>query len=168
MPGEDTSPKPVILQQILSFVLPVTALIIIPYLLEPDFTVWIDAQFLAGVVIIASGLLLLGVTISSIIRRGKGTLAPWSPARKLVVAGLYSRMRNPMITGVLVALLGESLSFHSSRIFIWTIGFFLINSIYFRLIEEPGLRKRFGTEYDEYAKNVPRWMPRMTPWNPEN
>jgi hypothetical protein len=30
--------------------------------------------------------------------------------------------------------------------------------------EEKGLEKRFGPEYIEYKKHVPRWFPRTTPW----
>jgi protein-S-isoprenylcysteine O-methyltransferase Ste14 len=33
-----------------------------------------------------------------------------------------------------------------------------------RLYEEPTLRKLFGPAYDEYRRNVPRWIPRFTPW----
>jgi protein-S-isoprenylcysteine O-methyltransferase Ste14 len=34
-----------------------------------------------------------------------------------------------------------------------------------RLYEEPTLRKMFGAQYEEYRRNVPRWIPRMSPWN---
>jgi hypothetical protein len=33
--------------------------------------------------------------------------------------------------------------------------------IYMPLVEEPGLLKRFGDEFEEYKKNVPRWLPRV-------
>ena len=33
--------------------------------------------------------------------------------------------------------------------------------------EEPGLEKRFGAEYVEYKRNVPRWIPRLKPWRPQ-
>lgn len=36
-----------------------------------------------------------------------------------------------------------------------------------RLYEEPVLTRKFGAEYDEYRRNVPRWLPRLTPWRPE-
>ena len=43
----------------------------------------------------------------------------------------------------------------------------IINMFYFPLSEEPGLRKRFGKEYEEYCKNVPRYIPRLAPWKPQ-
>jgi len=93
-------------------------------------------------------------------------LAPWSPTRKLVTNGIYAYVRNPMILGVFIVLIGESLTFHSINIFAWALVFFIINSIYFIVSEEPGLANRFGREYLEYKQNVPRWIPRLNPWMP--
>ncbi len=36
--------------------------------------------------------------------------------------------------------------------------------VYIPLIEEPGLARRFGDDYRLYKNNVPRWLPRLTPW----
>lgn len=99
---------------------------------------------------------------------GKGTLAPWDPTQELVASGPYAYVRNPMITGVVLILLAESLIFYSSALCIWAIVFACVNIIYFILSEEPGLRKRFGKEYEEYCKNVPRIVPRLTPWKRTN
>jgi protein-S-isoprenylcysteine O-methyltransferase Ste14 len=32
------------------------------------------------------------------------------------------------------------------------------------LYEEPKLRRLFGAEYDEYCRNVRRWVPRKHAW----
>lgn len=45
--------------------------------------------------------------------------------------------------------------------------FFTLNHFYFIFHKEPGLAKRFGEEYEEYCRNVPRWIPRWKPWQPE-
>jgi len=37
-------------------------------------------------------------------------------------------------------------------------------ALFARLYEEPTLRKMFGAEYEEYCQNVPRWLPRVRPW----
>jgi protein-S-isoprenylcysteine O-methyltransferase Ste14 len=104
------------------------------------------------------------ITISIFIRIGKGTLAPWSPTKKLVITGIYRYVRNPMIIGVLIVLIGESISILSLKILIWALIFFIINNIYFLFYEEPDLEKRFGNDYKEYKKNVPRWIPRFKPY----
>jgi protein-S-isoprenylcysteine O-methyltransferase Ste14 len=108
------------------------------------------------------------ITISTFIKIGKGTLAPWSPPEKLIVGGMYGYVRNPMIMGVLTVLTGESIAILSFNIFIWTVIFFIINNILFVLYEEPNLEKRFGNEYREYKNNVPRWIPRLKPFKPES
>jgi protein-S-isoprenylcysteine O-methyltransferase Ste14 len=36
-----------------------------------------------------------------------------------------------------------------------------VNLLYIPLIEEPGLGQRFGTAYQEYLRDVPRWIPRV-------
>jgi len=110
------------------------------------------------------GVTLVGTTIHLFIRDGKGTLALWAPPRALVVKGPYRYVRNPMIIGVLCILVGEALLAWSVILALWTLIFFAANTLYFPLIEEPKLRKRFGKEFDDYARSVPRWIPRLTPW----
>jgi len=95
---------------------------------------------------------------------GKGTLAPWEPPKKLVVRGVYLHVRNPMITGVLCILLGEAIFFGSWCLLAWFSFALILNLIYIPLSEEPGLVKRFGEDYVQYEQNVPRWIPRLTPW----
>jgi len=43
----------------------------------------------------------------------------------------------------------------------------LINAAYIPLLEEPMLVNRFGDDYVTYERNVPRWIPRLTPWEGE-
>jgi protein-S-isoprenylcysteine O-methyltransferase Ste14 len=107
------------------------------------------------------------LTISTFIKIGKGTLAPWSPTRQLIIGGMYGYVRNPMIMGVLTVLIGESISTLSLNIFIWAIAFFIINNIWYLVYEEPNLEKKFGNEYIKYKKNVRRWIPKVEPYKPE-
>ena len=117
-----------------------------------------------GAVFILLGLALMVWTNRLFITVGHGTLAPWNPPEKLVVRGVYRHIRNPMITGVFCILLGETIFFGSWWLLAW-FGFALIlNLIYIPLSEEPGLAKRFGDDYLRYKQNVPRWIPRVTPW----
>jgi len=119
-----------------------------------------------GVVLVALGLALVIWTATLFARIGKGTLAPWDPTARLVVAGPYRHVRNPMISGVLAVLLGEAALFGSLPLLVWFGAVFALNAIYFPLVEEPGLRERFGEDYERYRANVPRWLPRLRPWEP--
>jgi protein-S-isoprenylcysteine O-methyltransferase Ste14 len=116
--------------------------------------------------LIFSGLTLLAVTIRMFSKIGNGTLAPWAPTEELVVDGIYSRTRSPMISGVLIVLVGEVLLLSSIGIFLWFVFFAIVNHFYFIRFEEPGLLDRFGDAYQTYKENVPRWVPRRNPWKP--
>ena len=153
-----------VLKQIFSFILPITVLVIVPLWIERDWTTDIHLSVFWGSLIMLLGLAIMTVCISSFIRIGKGTLAPWSPTKKLVVRGPYRYVRNPMILGVLIVLLGEALALKSQNILIWAASFFVINTIYFMVYEEPDLEVRFGDEYREYKKHVSRWLPRQRPY----
>jgi protein-S-isoprenylcysteine O-methyltransferase Ste14 len=118
----------------------------------------------AGAVLISLGLALLAWTLALFAKVGRGTLAPGDPTTRLVVAGPYRHVRNPMISGVLAVLLGESAVLASLPLFLWFAAVFAVNAVYFPLVEEPGLRRRFGAEYETYRASVPRWIPRLRPW----
>jgi protein-S-isoprenylcysteine O-methyltransferase Ste14 len=36
--------------------------------------------------------------------------------------------------------------------------------LFVRLYEEPTLRRMFGSDYEEYCRNVARWVPRLHAW----
>jgi protein-S-isoprenylcysteine O-methyltransferase Ste14 len=121
---------------------------------------------LAGPLLIAGGLALWAWTVRLLARIGRGTLAPWDPTSRLVVAGPYRHVRNPMITSVLAVLLGEACLFGSIGLLVWFAAFLAVNHGFFLVVEEPGLERRFGDEYRAYKSNVPRWIPRRRPWEP--
>jgi protein-S-isoprenylcysteine O-methyltransferase Ste14 len=119
---------------------------------------------IAGVPILLVGLMLFIWCVLLFARVGQGTLAPWDPTRRLVAVGPYRYMRNPMITGVATILAGEALLTGSRSIAIWLALFVVVNHLYFLTVEEPGLARRFGADYEAYRLHVPRWIPRLKPW----
>ena len=153
-----------VIKHLTSFLLPFTVLVLVPWYIEPAISVNSLFAFLIGFLFILTGLTALVITIGYFFTSGKGTLAPWFPTGKLVVKGLYAYVRNPMISGVLTVLTGESIAFLSIKILVWALLFFVLNNLYFLIYEEPNLEKRFGDEYVEYKKNVPQWIPRLTPY----
>jgi len=140
--------------------LPGMVTVVVPALLlaDADLAQWPLAAL--GAVLIAAGLGMIAWTVALFAGVGQGTLAPWDPTTRLVVRGPYRHVRNPMISGVLAVLLGEAALFGSLALLAWWAFVFALNAVYFVLIEEPGLRERFGAEYEAYAARVPRWLPR--------
>ena len=156
-------------------ILPGTALVFVPaaILWATAGTIWAgalagpaDPELWIGMVLLLPGLGLAAWTSRLFITIGEGTPAPWDPPQKLVVRGPYRFVRNPMITSVLIMLVAEALLFRSWPILDWMAAFWLINAAYFPLSEEKGLEARFGEDYRRYKANVPRWIPRLTPWDP--
>jgi protein-S-isoprenylcysteine O-methyltransferase Ste14 len=146
--------------------LPFMATVVVPALLEWNAEVDFGPLFALGVLLVAVGLLLFVTTVALFARIGQGTLAPWDPTSKLVVRGPYRHVRNPMISGVLFVLLGDAALLGSPALLIWATAFLAVNAVYMPLVEEPGLKRRFGEDYETYAANVPRWLPRLRPWEP--
>lgn len=145
--------------------LPVNVLIVIPavilYFYGFECSAWSDWQTYPAILLLICGLILAIWTVILFRKIGKGTPAPWDPPKKLVIAGPYRYVRNPMLSGVFMILLAEAFYFQSFAITLWFLIFIAANLIYFPLSEEPGLRKRFGQEYEEYCRNVPRFIPRL-------
>ncbi len=148
--------------------LPFVVTVIIPFLLYKIGIHLIqippDLFKIGGITVYTLGISMQLYTTSLFGRYAQGTLAPWQPTQKLVIRGPYRYCRNPMITGVLMMLLGEALFFNALGIMVWACIFFAMNTAYFIFKEEPSMLARFGEAYTEYKKHVPRWVPRMRPY----
>jgi protein-S-isoprenylcysteine O-methyltransferase Ste14 len=144
---------------------PVAVTVVVPALVVWRTGSGIEALGLLGLPLIALGLLLVASTIRLFATIGRGTLAPWDPTTRLVVRGPYRYVRNPMISGVLFILLGEAALFGSLALLLWFGLALAVNAVYMPVFEEPGLERRFGEEYERYRAHVPRWIPRVRPWD---
>jgi protein-S-isoprenylcysteine O-methyltransferase Ste14 len=161
-----------ILRHALSIMLlPFVVVVVIPHWLLTAFTIidtsWNESMFIVwlprsfGAIIFMTGFALFCWCVFLFAKIGRGTLAPWDPARRLVAVGPYRFTRNPMISGVALMLMGQALFWGSWPVGLWAGLFIFINHIYFTASEEPGLEKRFGKDYRAYKENVPRWIPRL-------
>ena len=92
---------------------------------------------------------------------GGGTPAPYDPPRTLVACGVYKRVRNPMMIGVILVLLGEALISGSILVLVWCLVFVQGCLFLIPFWEEPDLERRFGENYLVYKRQVPRWIPKL-------
>jgi protein-S-isoprenylcysteine O-methyltransferase Ste14 len=97
---------------------------------------------------------------------GHGTPAPIAPPQRLVVVGFYRYVRNPMYSGFFVGWSGLWVDFGRANLAALTVASVAVVGVvlFVQLYEEPTLRKIFGAEYEEYCRNVRRWLPRMRAW----
>jgi protein-S-isoprenylcysteine O-methyltransferase Ste14 len=121
-----------------------------------------------GVMLIAAGALVLLDSFVRFAMQGLGTPAPVFPTRHLVVTGLYRYVRNPMYVAVVSVILGQSLVLGNLRVLGYGALVLLAFHLFVSLYEEPTLRATYGREYEDFCANVPRWIPRFTPWRPPN
>jgi len=122
-------------------------------------------QILLSAVLIAIGLVPILESVRRFILVGRGTLVPVAPPEHLVVSGFYRYVRNPMYVGVMLALSGEAILLWSRSLLIEAVFVFVGFNLLVLLYEEPSLTWRYADEYALYRKSVPRWLPRLTPWN---
>jgi protein-S-isoprenylcysteine O-methyltransferase Ste14 len=120
-----------------------------------------------GVVVVAGAALILAgaalvVRVAILFADiGRGTPAPFAPPKKFVVQGPFRRMRNPIYAGIFLAALGEALYTLSPALLLYAVVLLAVFHLNVMIIEEPGLRRRFGDLYDVYCAKVPRWIPRL-------
>jgi protein-S-isoprenylcysteine O-methyltransferase Ste14 len=69
-----------------------------------------------------------------------------------------------MYVAVVSAILGQALLFGSRPLLAYAATVWLLFHLFVLLYEEPTLRATFGDEYATFSANVPRWLPRLTPW----
>lgn len=123
------------------------------------------SMFLAGAVVLVLGELtrFWGVAYAGALTRVTGSVG--APA--LVVAGPFSYVRNPLYVGNILMYTGVGIMAGalSPWLVIAAAAYFIFQYSMIVSLEEEFLEKEFGEAYAEYRKNVPRFIPRLTPWS---
>ena len=123
----------------------------------------LDATRAVGILLIVAGLPGLVDSFARFALQGLGTPAPIAPTQNLVVTGLYRHVRNPIYVALVAVILGQAVLFGDQRLLVYGVLVWLAFHAFVVGYEEPALVHRFGTEYEDFRANVPRWIPRLTP-----
>jgi protein-S-isoprenylcysteine O-methyltransferase Ste14 len=138
---------------------PVAVTALVPWLLLPAHpAIAARAASLFGLAAIVCGALIYLRCAADFIFAGRGTPAPYDPPRFLVERGLYRFTRNPMYVGVVGAVAGEALLFHSRDLAVYALVLFVGFHLRVVYYEERVLRKTFGETFEAYCRRVPRWL----------
>jgi len=97
--------------------------------------------------------------------RGEGTPLPSATARRLVIAGPYRFVRNPMAVAGIAQGVAVGLMAGSWLVVVYALCGSLVWNAIIRPLEEADLAARFGDAYAEYAQAVGCWMPRLRPYD---
>jgi protein-S-isoprenylcysteine O-methyltransferase Ste14 len=142
---------------------------VIPFMIgrwQTQAPLWLPWRIL-GVLAIAAALPLLVHAFARFVIEGGGTPAPVAPTERLVVGGAYRYVRNPMYVAVVTTILGQALLLGDTRLLGYGVLVGLAFVAFVRVYEEPTLRRRYGEEYEAYRRDVPAWLPRLRPWDPQ-
>jgi protein-S-isoprenylcysteine O-methyltransferase Ste14 len=121
---------------------------------------------LAGVGLIAAGVVALVHAFVRFVEEGMGTPAPIAPTRYLVVGGLYRYVRNPMYLAVTAIIVGQALVLGRPGLLLYAVAVAGAMAAFAHGYEEPVLHRQFGAQYEAYRRAVPPWWPRRHPWQP--
>ena|ERR1035438_8845139 len=114
----------------------------------------------AAVPVIVAGVALYTWCVWNFAAVGRGTPGPWDAPSRVVAAGPYRWVRNPIYLAALLIVLAEAWLLESLRLLVYAG----VMAVFFHLFvigyEERTLRRRFGRGYLEYQRTVRRWIPR--------
>ncbi len=114
----------------------------------------------AALLLLVPGLLVLLSSVWQFVVRGRGTPAPFDPPVKFVRRGPYKWVRNPMHLALFALVGAEGLFFESWHVSVYWICLVCASHLLVVLHEEEALRRQFGAMYEDYKREVPRWLPR--------
>jgi protein-S-isoprenylcysteine O-methyltransferase Ste14 len=78
---------------------------------------------------------------------------------ELITTGPYAIVRHPIYTGFLALLLATGMAMSSLAATAGGFSFYILGTLLRTTREERLLRGAFGTEYEQYAKRVPAFIP---------
>lgn len=85
-------------------------------------------------------------------------------AKKLAVSGPYAYTRNPLYVGSFIMGVGITIAAGVWWLAILFAVLFLGIYLPVMRVEIGDMRRIFGAEFDDYEKNVPLFVPRLTKW----
>ena len=89
---------------------------------------------------------------------GLPELNPKHPLRGIVSTGIYSHVRHPRYANIVLGFIAFALLTGAAGIFLLAFVTFLLYLIVAPL-EERELREQYGSDYEAYARSVPRFLP---------
>ena len=113
----------------------------------------------ALVMIISNVMIVIGIIWIS-----RGWEQVYRSGGELVTTGIYTRMRHPQYSGIILAAAGFLIQWPT---LLTLILFPFVVTMYYRLAmrEERDVEEKFKAEYPDYRKHVPAFVPKLFPAN---
>ena len=113
----------------------------------------------AALLVLASALGIWSAVVMSTL--GDGTPLPAAMPNRLVIAGPYRWIRNPMAVAGIVQGAAVGIILQSWLVVVYAVAGSLVWNFAVRPLEESDLQKRFGEEFQRYRDTVRCWLPRV-------
>lgn len=118
-----------------------------------------------GWAVLGAGVMLLGVALLLAAQVGLGRVRrEWRDGRteaRLVTGGVYSRVRNPGLTGIVVLMAGTLFMAPTPLAVLATLLLLVAVQVQARAVREPTLEGLFGADYQRYRRRTGRFLPRI-------
>ncbi|WP_368073083.1 isoprenylcysteine carboxylmethyltransferase family protein [Curtobacterium sp. MCBA15_009] len=112
-------------------------------------------------VVVLLGASALGIAAAAVMSTlGDGTPLPSASANRLVVAGPYRSVRNPMALAGITQGVAVGLLLGSWLVVVYAVAGSVVWNCVVRPLEEADLERRFGDDFRRYAAQVRCWVPR--------
>ena len=111
-----------------------------------------------GFAAIALGAVLYALSAAELLWVPGVSASPFAQPQFLRTTGCYGRVRNPLLLGVALILLGEALVFESAVLLAYALLYWLWLHLFVVMHEEKELARAFGEAYADYCSRVPRWL----------
>ena len=133
-----------------------------------ELNMWPNARAAGGSLFLLSGGHFVLESIRTLLLTGGGIplgdLIHSDQSEVLVREGVYSKTRNPMLFGYLLALSGVGLlKLSFSTAFVFPLLYTALWMAWIKGREEPALERRFGDDYRRYREETPFLVPRLFP-----
>ena len=155
LPPEEDRPGVPIAPPLL-FVVPILASLAFEWLVPTSFAHGASRWTLGALIFVAGIALNVGGFVTE--KRAGTDPIPFNPTTRIVAHGLYRFSRNPMYLGFALCTFGLAILVDSAWMLLaLPIGLVLVDRIVITR-EERYLERKFGDEYLNYKRRVPRWL----------
>lgn len=117
------------------------------------------ALSVAGAMLVIAASLLGLASAAALTVKGDGTPLPSAMPNRLVIAGPYRWVRNPMALAGIAQGVGVGLILQSWLVVVWALVGSLVWNYAIRPHEEADLEASFGDDYRRYSAQVRCWIP---------
>ena len=147
---ESSLPKPLI--RIFIFLTFLAPPIVLPFTKGPKIAIPIPVALTVGIILLA-----INFIIKIMAQRRIGAAPALKGKGKLITTGIYGVIRHPLYMSNGLLALGMAVILKSLFALLFSIPYSL-SYLLIIFFEEKDLVEKYGVEYKEYKKKVPRWL----------